>query len=183
MSRYPSRHQSVVQGFTLIELLVMVVVAVTLIGTAFPSLVSMMQSHRMQSVSDDLISDFSLARSTAITSGSWSTVCASNFSGKQCNKLASDWNNGWIVFRDRDNDGEIDAGESVISVMPAMQGQLQLLASAPRFSFEPQGSARGFAGDLIICDAQGSVNYQGVIISASGRAREAESAENTVSCP
>lgn len=63
---------------------------------------------------NDLISSFNLARSEAATRGRRVVVCASA-DGETCSNINS-WGDGWLVFTDTNNDGEVNADSDLIRV-------------------------------------------------------------------
>lgn len=103
MSKSESKAAS---GFTLIELMITVTVLVVLIGIGFPSFSAMLRSSRIAASSNDFIASVSLARSEAIKNNIAAVICASD-TGTAC---GANWNNGWMVFSDVNNNGTYEAG-------------------------------------------------------------------------
>lgn len=106
-----------IAGFTLIELLgspavlgvmVMVVVAV-------PGLVRFVHEARMSMLSNQLLADLANARSEAIRRGRRVVLCKSG-DGQSCTS-AGQWNQGWLVFADTNNNGLREVAETRISVV------------------------------------------------------------------
>jgi len=95
------------QGFTLIELLVTIAVAVILLLIGVPSFQQIIANNRMAADVNSLVTALNLARSEAIKRGVSVTACQSNNSTSAtpaCSD-ASDWEAGWMVFVDNNNDG------------------------------------------------------------------------------
>ena len=170
-------------GFTLIELMITLIIGVTMISIATPSLMKIVQSNRMVALHNDLLSDLALARSTAVTRSSNATLCASNAYSNQCLSSSNQWPNGWIVFEDVDNDGQIDSAETIIAVYNSLHDQLTVIASNTRVSFDPEGFASGFANEFTFCDSRGDTAKKGLLVSNAGRSRVVETSEISVSCP
>ena len=170
-------------GFTLIEIMTALSIAIILMATVTPGLISLLRSNRMTTLHNDLMSDLSLTRSTAVTRGNNATLCPSNSAGTQCMPKAQTWSFGWLVFDDIDNDGNIDSNETVLTTKNNMSSQLQMIGNTDRITFDPEGSAYGFAAQFAFCDARGESGKRGLIVSNSGRSRVAESHEISVRCP
>lgn len=170
------------RGFTLIELMITLTIAVILISTTAPSLMSSYQNNKMVSLHNDLLSDLALARSTAVTRGNSATLCASNTSGSQCVNNSTNWSHGWLVFNDIDNDGVVDITETVLTAK-GKPNQIDVITSADRISFGSDGTALGFSGEFAFCDSRGESAKRGLIVSNSGRSRVAEATDIAVTCP
>ena len=169
-------------GFSLVELMMALSIAVILMATVTPGLISLLRNNQMTTLHNDLMSDLAVARSTAVTRGNNATLCPSNRAGNQCLKRAQIWSYGWLVFDDLDNDGTIDPNESVIATKNKMSSRLQMIGNTDRITFDPEGSAYGFAAQFAFCDSRGEQGKRGMIVSNSGRSRVAEAFEISVRC-
>jgi len=101
-------------GFTLLELLVVISILVILITLAIPVFDNVIQNNRTTSLSNELISTLYLARSEAIKRGVSVSVCAAR--DAQLNSCGTNWNNGWIVFTNPNEDGQFDNNDSEIAL-------------------------------------------------------------------
>jgi type IV fimbrial biogenesis protein FimT len=111
-------------GFTLIELLVTIAIAAVLAGLAAPSFRDLMANNRLKSHTSALHTSLLQARSEAIKRNSRVVVCKS-LDGATC-ATSGDWQQGWVVFADADNDAVVDAGELVIQKVDALSGDFVL---------------------------------------------------------
>jgi type IV fimbrial biogenesis protein FimT len=93
-------------GFTIIELMVVVGIVAVLAVVALPSMSDLVTTNRMKSVSLDLYTSLSLARSEAIkrNTGNISILPASGGS----------WQSGWTVCVDANANSACDSGEAVL---------------------------------------------------------------------
>jgi type IV fimbrial biogenesis protein FimT len=172
----PSNPRS--SGFTLLELMVAVTATLVLLLVAAPSMSAMMNSVKLTTASNDLLTHIYLARSEAIKRRSRVVLCKSA-DGATC-AASGGWEQGWIVFHDTNNNGVIDAGEPVIARQQALPAAMKLTGNqnvAKYLSFEPTGSTRlvggGFqAGTLTLCRQSAASNEaRQIILSAVGRPR------------
>lgn len=110
-------------GFTLLEL--MVAVAILAIGTAIaaPSYSAMLRSNRTKSVASELLAALSLARSEAARRGQPVSICKSS-DGSNCAGSNTQWDSGWIVFVNEDNDKPAvrDSGELILLARQNLPG-------------------------------------------------------------
>ncbi len=99
-------------GFTLVELMASLLVAAILLTVGVPAFTTMIKNQRVTGFANDLVMSLNLARSDAVTSGSYVTVCRST-DGANCNHGVN-WEDGWMVFRDDDGDGIFDLSDDEI---------------------------------------------------------------------
>ncbi len=95
-------------GFTLIELIVTVSIVAILMSIAVPSFKNMIDSNRLSTGTNELVSAFILARSEALKRSQNVTVCTSTNSTTCAGAGNDDFGQGWIVFQDCNNNGTID---------------------------------------------------------------------------
>lgn len=109
------------RGFTLIELLVVVAIAGVLLVLALPSMQDVVVTNRMKTLSLDLYTSLTLARSEAVkrNTGNISMVAASG-----------GWQNGWTVCVDSNANGACNSGEPVLIQGEAVHSSLTLTGPA-----------------------------------------------------
>lgn len=166
------------RGFTLIELMIVLAVVSTLMSVAAPSMARLTDSVRMTSTANDLLSNLRLARSEGRKRGGRVVLCKSA-DGRQCAE-AGGWEQGWIVFHDRNLNGEVDAGDPVLVVQPAVGGGLQVTGNRPvaravaysQFGLTRTVSGGMLAGTLTICKRSAEPGpARQLIFSSGGRVR------------
>lgn len=165
-------------GMTFIELLITISIVAILLTVAVPSFISMLQSNRFAAFSNAYLTNLHLARSEAIKRNGRVALCKSADSAT----CTSDgyWSQGWLVFRDVNNNAQVDVGEDILRVHEALPINLVLLGNAnvaSYVSFANTGNARltsgAFqAGTLTLCQpsATGGEARQ-IVINATGRPR------------
>jgi type IV fimbrial biogenesis protein FimT len=151
------------------------IVVLSIIGIvvviAVPSFSSFIQSNRLATTANDFVSALNLARSEATTRGVTVTVC------KSANLTAcvttDNWDQGWIVFTDPDNDGVVDDTEIILRVHESLSGNATLLCTTGsvgnRISYAPSGFSAGLTtGTLALTIGSRSMNF---VLSNTGRVR------------
>ena len=162
------------QGFTLIELMIAVGLGALLLSMAIPALDTFTTSARSTGAVNDFVSSMHIARSTAITTNLRTTVCASA-NGANCEAVT--WDQGWIVFADRDSDQTVDNGETIVATSAGIDGlSIQSGEFGQFLMYRPNGrvmtsSANGNSGQFTVCDNRGSDFAKVLIIDLSGRPR------------
>jgi type IV fimbrial biogenesis protein FimT len=142
-------------GFTLVELMITLAVGIIILTIGIPAFNNVMTSNQTSAYTNDLVSALRLARSEAIKRGEGVTVCASNAAYTACN--STNWQNGWLVFTDPDNDRTYTAGtDELIRIWQAPEGDIIFNAATPssiRFlgSGELSGNLNDFALQLSGC--------------------------------
>jgi type IV fimbrial biogenesis protein FimT len=111
-------------GFTLIELMVVLAVAALLQSVAAPAVSALIDSVRVASAVNSLLSSFLLAPSEAIKRNTHAVVCKS-VSGESCT-TSGGWEQGWIVLHDVNNNAKRDSGEALVSRRPALSPDIRL---------------------------------------------------------
>lgn len=159
-----SRRQ--VAGFTLIELLVTISIMAILLAIALPSFQGSLRSNRVATTSNELLASLSLARSEGIKSTRGGGVCASA-NGSSC---GTDWNQGWMVWTEKDGDGVYDNNETVVRYSQG-KPRLRLTGSAATVSFDGRGRTTGGAASIGVVPEGVTTPVRCVQINITGQAR------------
>ena len=161
-------------GFTLIELMIAVGLTGLLLSMAVPALDIFVSNARQTGAINDFVSSIHQARSTAVTTNGRVTICPSS-GGTNCEAVG--WNNGWIVFSDRDSDRTVDNDETIISSSGRIEGlTFQSGQFATFLMYRPNGrvmnaSLNGSSGSFTVCDKRGADYAKVMTIDLSGRPR------------
>ncbi len=165
-------------GVTLIETLVVMLVIAALLSIAMPGLASIASNGQLTSATNDLVSSLHLARSEAIKRNGRAVVCKSA-DGLAC-AANGDWQQGWLVFHDDNNNASVDASETIVMVHPGLPAGYQITGNrwvARYISYTPSGSATTTTGVLQIgtvtlCHTSGTqARARQIVISVTGRPR------------
>lgn len=145
------------RGFTLVESLVVLAITAILMAVAVPQFQSFSTRRAIDVHISSLASSIRLARSEAIARGAPVTMCRSDApeaAQPACNNADSPtgWATGWLVFVDRDQNGQVAQGVDVLlRVQPAITNLGGLMADgngAYTLTFQRSGislnAAQGF---------------------------------------
>lgn len=173
-----------ISGFTLLELIVSMSLLAILGGLAAPAFTSMWLDARRTTAVNGFVHSVFLARSTAITSGRTVTICRST-DARTCSHRTDDWQAGWIVFIDTDDDRPPmrDPEERVLEVVQPWRGG-HITSNRTSYSFRPDVH-RVVNGSMVFCDRRGSSQARAVIINSAGRPRVSSRDSNNrpLRCP
>ena len=161
------RRQSPERGYSLSEMLVVASILATLSLVAIPSFRQLHAQIAIDSLSSDLLSTLRLGRDEALTTGSTTVLCPSR-SGIDCS--AGNWNDGWLLFIDNNNDstgaaGSVDPSDSILraSKNGHKRSGVSLAVELPQIRFDARGRtesvvlmfcAPGSGGDKEVSDRQ-----------------------------
>lgn len=132
------------RGFTLAELLTTLAMVAILAALAVPSFSSLIRTNALTQSTNSFLTAVNLAKSEAVTRGGRVVMCKR--SGTGCDNDAN-WEDGWVIFVDEDEDNIVDAGEE-IRYFDALKGNQTLRTSAPLnwIMFQSRGQIRAGSG-------------------------------------
>ncbi len=101
-------------GLTLIELMVTISIAAIVLTLSVPGFQSVSAKMQRSAAVTSVTGSIYYARSEAMKRGVVLTLCASD-GGTDCRSGSPpDWNAGWILFEDADQDRQVDSGEEIL---------------------------------------------------------------------
>src|SRR5215831_3755302 len=101
-------------GFTLIELMASLAIAAVLVSAGLPAYAHWLGQSRLDNQAELMAGAANEARSEAIRRSLRVTLCKTR-DATGCDEDAR-WEQGWIMFVDRNQNGEVDAGEAILHV-------------------------------------------------------------------
>ena len=166
------------KGFTLIELIITIAIAAIVMAIGVPAFQDMIRNNRIIAQTNDVMSALNFARSEAIKRGRPVVLCKSS-GGAAC-ATSGNWDQGWMIFVDTDNNAAVDSGEEILRVHDALTGGNTLEGNgnvATYISYSSDGVTRlknggGFqSGTLTFSLCNSSKQKNTILISDTGRAR------------
>lgn len=160
-------------GFTLIELLITIAIVGITLAFAVPGMNKMLGDDRIVTLRNTLLSDIMYARSEAVKRTQPTIICASS---DQASCTGGNFEDGWIVTVDTDNNG---IGDDLIRIQPEIPGNItfqQAGLSAITFDsrgFLPRGAN---TGTISVCDDRVNPNDYAKTISLSPTGRPSRGA-------
>lgn len=162
------------RGITIIELMIAVAILGVLLGVAAPSVRDIILSNRITTETNDLITDFAVARSESAKRGVRITLCTSN-TGAGC--TATNWEAGRIMFTDANADGAVTAGtDTILRVREALSAGNTLASAgftnANFIQYRPAGNiSSATLGTFTLC--RSGVTGRVITVTITGRASAA----------
>ncbi|MBL8268704.1 GspH/FimT family protein [Steroidobacter sp.] len=171
-------------GLTLLELLVTLTVAGVLLGLAVPGFTNLWLDSQRTVAVNGLVHDIFLARHATVSHGRPASICASR-DGLTCTNQTSDWQLGWMVFLNLDQDDPPvrDDNEPILAVQAAWRGG-SITSNRRSYSFRPIYNGV-INGTVVFCDRRGSEHARAIVINNAGRPRIAtrDSDDRPLRCP
>ena len=167
------------RGFTLIELLVTLAIVAIVAVIAAPSLQNFVLNNRIRTQATALTTSLVLARTEAINRSTRVVTCPGSASG--CN--GTQWESGWVVFVDTNNDAVLDVDETQLELHVALDGNNTLRGTTDvgdYVSFDYAGRAQ--SGTFVLCDQRGFGDHALAInVLATGRSRNLTATDSSQS--
>jgi type IV fimbrial biogenesis protein FimT len=166
-------------GVTLIELLVTISIAAILLAIAVPGFQDFFRRNRVDSAASDLMAALNLARSEAIRRGVPVSLCKSG-NGTTCVQGGNNWEQGWIVFANPNNDGLRGDDEEIIRVHQQLQSAITLRPTDNYDNFLTYRSDGrvNTIGTFVICHNGQPAGARSITINVAGRARYVDNVAN-----
>jgi type IV fimbrial biogenesis protein FimT len=163
-----------VRGFTFFELLVTLAIAALVLHWTTTSFSEIVAGQRASLRINGLIAAVNVARHTAITRRTRTTLCPGR---DRCGERDS-WHRGALIFTDHNGNRQIDPGDAIAARLPAMNEGERVYWRAFRnrsyLQFEPTGLTDWQNGNFQYCPADLDPRFsRQIIINAQGRVRHA----------
>ena len=158
-------------GFTLIELIVAIAVAAIILSLGVPSFERVIERNQLTANVNKFVTTLTLARSEAVKRNQRVKICDSK-DGINCG--SGNYELGWIVFVDENDDGNLDnPEEQLIQVFEALPSSFtinpNLTLGANDISYQTNGrSNRG--GSFIFCKNNNVTKAKVIVLDMNGRA-------------
>ena len=163
------------RGFTLVELLtILAIIAITL-GIGIPSVSAIILTNRLAEAMNSLSGSFAYARSEAITRNHEVVICKSS-DGLFCTREGN-WEQGWIIYHDKNENEKRDEAETLLWVQDALPPGIEVRLSAFRSTHFVHYWASGFTkmnGTFTFCQENSPAEPKALILNKVGRIRNSK---------
>ena len=170
-NQFPARERQ--RGFTLVEVLVTLAVASVLFATAVPSMQDFITRNHMSTEVNNFIASLYVARSEAVKRVQTVAVCPANSDFTDCID-STDWQGGWMVFLDANQDGKLTNGsDEILQRYPALPSRFAVNGNQSLFAYDSSGQLYnpGSNGTYTFCDTGSVAKTRKITVSREGRVR------------
>jgi len=159
-------------GFTLLELIITVALIAIFTTFAIPSITTFTKNDRLTTNINTLVGHLSLARSESVKRSQQVSICASTDNAS----CGGNWEDGWLVYADTNNDGSLNGTDEILRVQQALgSGNNITTAIGGQVTYDNRGFATA-TGSLLLCDDRSGDFGKTITITSTGRVRsEADS--------
>ncbi|KTD22340.1 GspH/FimT family pseudopilin [Legionella londiniensis] len=158
------------KGFTIVEFIAVLAIGAIFLIAAVPGYQALIQNNKVVSITNKLSASLNMARMEAVKRGVRVSVCpAANNAFTACGSNTQ-WNQGWIVFTDSDNNNAIDSANDLVKIAEAVPNGTTISSTSSIISYDGSGFVSSGASTLNL-RATGCTgnNARTVNVSSSGR--------------
>ena len=160
------------RGFTAIELMITIAILSITVSIALPSYTTIVRNGVLAQHINSFYSALNMARSEAIKRGAPVSVCPSTDQAA-CAASGTQWEQGWIVFVDSNNNHVVDGTDQVLWAERNLTAGYTLRGSSATtlpsyFTMNPKG-APSATGQYVLCQAMQINPARAILVSMGGR--------------
>ena len=167
--------RSVEEGLTLSGLMVVLAILAILVTVVAPGVQLVLRKNQLQTQITEFILGLQLTRSEAVHRNRPVSICKSS-DGISCGGASINWEDGWIVFANIDNDdpATIDPGEPIIRVQGPLEARYTLRPSASfaRYVTYIGTGVPNAPGHFVLCREMNLSPSEAIFVNSAGRIRK-----------
>jgi type IV fimbrial biogenesis protein FimT len=155
-------------GYSLLELMIVLALVSIVFSIAIPSMRTFTQNDRLTTNINVMVGHLAYARSEAVKRSQQVSVCVSN---NQTSCTGGSWEEGWLIYIDADADNAFTAGEEILRVQQALDGNNAVTTT---LGTQVTYDYRGFTnttGTMLLCDDRSGDFGKTLTVSNTGRVR------------
>lgn len=159
-------------GFTAIEALVVGTLVIILAGITAPSIRTLVERNRTETEINTIFNALITARSESIARNQITILCKS--SNQSSCTTSGEWEQGWIVFVDKNSSGSLEAGEEIVHRGRALSSNFTLRTTASinhSVLFLATGATNSAASFKLCPPSKDRVRGYTLLLSVTGSAR------------
>jgi type IV fimbrial biogenesis protein FimT len=167
ITRFPRLYYSQ-GGFTLVETMTTLAVASILLTATVPPMQDFVIRNRMSTEVNTFLASLYLARSEAVKRLQDVSLCPTT-TGISCDN-SNNWDQGWMVYADVDNDNTYSSGDVVIQQNPRLPDRFKNTGQTgpnANITFNSRGSSN--SGSFSFTDTGGVADPRCLTVSSAGR--------------
>lgn len=167
------------RGFTIVEAVISLAIITIFVSMAAPGFFDLIRSNRLTAQMNHFVAAINYARTEAVMRKQQVFICVR--SKDEC-RGGIEWENGWLVFVDENDNARPDKSEIIHQFDPLAEGyNLRPNVNASSLKFLPSGHVRRATGGLPLMTfrlcasdaAEGNLRERSreIVINATGRMR------------
>lgn len=168
-------------GFTLIELMITVAIAAIVLTIGVPSFRDMILNNTRVAQVNEFVGALNMARSEAVKTGFRVVICRSSDGVSCATDVSGIWENGWLIFIDRNPNGLLDSAapnnEELLKVQSKLPSNFTLRTTTTLTQWIAYGSngfnegntGLGTETTFKLCDTRGVDQARFIVIKSTGR--------------
>ena len=187
---------AIARGFTLMELMIVLTIVAILVAVGLPNMTEFIAEQRVRTTASDIVSEIMFARAKAVEQSRRVVM----------EKLAVNWDQGWRIYVDGNNNGSYEAGTDTEikqfngfgTGAASTTGRLYTCSTVSDFAnniiFRPDGrvvrsaAATTAADGIYVIDPMGDTDIcnnktRAVLFDLSGRVNSRKLTSGSASCP
>lgn len=147
--------------------MIVVVIISILAGFTVPAMSDFLKNDRLVAKINSLAGFLAHARSEAVTRHQSIVICASS---DQTTCSSEDWADGWILFVDADDDGDVTTDDEILRKYQDVSGNNTLRGTmGSKVIYDTRGFAPDSIGNFALCDDRGDEHLTSLSIQRTGR--------------